>query len=76
MLEKTKNTSPQGSSAKKKRKAIDIDTKLKIIKQHESGMKVLAIASSIGLAHSTISTIIKAQVKETAMNTTGRFRKP
>ncbi|XP_068240199.1 putative CENPB DNA-binding domain-containing protein 1 [Palaemon carinicauda] len=73
MSKKRKSTTPQGSLAKKQRKAIDIDTKLKIIKQHEGRMKVQAIASSMGLAYSTISTIIKdkARVKETAVNTIG-----
>ena len=73
MSEKRKSTTSEGSAAKKQRKAIDIDTKLKIIKLHEDGAKVRTIAASLGLAHSTISTIVKdkERIKETAKTTTG-----
>ena len=45
--------------AKKKRKAIDLDTKMKVIKQYEGGKKVNAIARDTKLSHSTVSTILK-----------------
>ena len=44
---------------KKERKAIDLDTKLKVIKQHEEGKKVNMIARDFKLSHSTVSTILK-----------------
>ena len=73
MPPKRKRTDSTPGSAKKQRKAIDLNTKLKIIKDYEGGKKVLAIASSMGLAHSTISTIIKdkERVKETARTSVG-----
>ncbi|KAL4834319.1 hypothetical protein H8958_000718 [Nasalis larvatus] len=43
----------------KKRKAITLETKLKIIAQHEGGKPVMAIARELGLSQSTISTILK-----------------
>ncbi|XP_060771024.1 tigger transposable element-derived protein 1-like isoform X4 [Neoarius graeffei] len=45
--------------AKKARKAIDLDTKMMVIKQHEGGKKVNAIARAMKLSHSTVSTILK-----------------
>ncbi|KAI5626234.1 hypothetical protein C0J50_14224 [Silurus asotus] len=45
--------------AKKERKAIDLDTKMKIIKQYEEGKKVNVIARGMKLSHSTVSTILK-----------------
>ncbi|XP_039593984.1 CENPB DNA-binding domain-containing protein 1-like [Polypterus senegalus] len=45
--------------AKKERKAIDLDTKMMIIKQYEGGKKVNAIACDMKLSHSTVSTILK-----------------
>eukprot|EP00106_Octopus_bimaculoides_P018423 XP_014785865.1 PREDICTED: tigger transposable element-derived protein 1-like [Octopus bimaculoides] len=46
---------------------------MKIITDYEGGKKVRAIADDTGLAHSTISTILKdkVKVKETARNSTG-----
>ncbi|XP_013913045.1 PREDICTED: tigger transposable element-derived protein 1-like, partial [Thamnophis sirtalis] len=44
---------------KKKRKTINLDLKMKIIKAHDEGKKVNLIAQEEGLAHSTISTILK-----------------
>ena len=55
MLKRPGRTFP-GSSAKKKRKTIDINTKLKIIKQHEEGEAVQRIANSMGWAYSPVST--------------------
>lgn len=43
----------------KKRKAITLETKLKIIAQHEGGKPVMTIACELGLSQSTISTILK-----------------
>nr|XP_033788749.1 CENPB DNA-binding domain-containing protein 1-like [Geotrypetes seraphini] len=48
---------PQPS--KKERKAIDLDTKMMIIKQYEGGKKVNAITCDLKFSHSTVSTIIK-----------------
>ncbi|XP_066093617.1 putative CENPB DNA-binding domain-containing protein 1 [Saccopteryx bilineata] len=45
--------------AKKERKAIDLDTKTKVIKQYEGGKKVNVIARDTKLSHSTVSTILK-----------------
>ncbi|XP_066228014.1 putative CENPB DNA-binding domain-containing protein 1 [Saccopteryx leptura] len=45
--------------AKKKRKAIDLDMKMKVIKQYEGGKKVNVIARDTKLSHSTVSTILK-----------------
>ncbi|GAB1610688.1 tigger transposable element-derived protein 1-like, partial [Argonauta hians] len=45
--------------AKRERKAIDLDTKMKAIKMHEGGGRVNDIARELRLTHSTISTIIK-----------------
>nr|XP_033800018.1 tigger transposable element-derived protein 1-like [Geotrypetes seraphini] len=50
-------STPQPS--KKERKAIDLDTKMMIIKQYEGGKKVNAIACDLKLSHSTVSIIIK-----------------
>ena len=63
--------SPAGSSAKKQRQAIDIE--MKIIKEYEAGKKVQVTASSMGLVHSTVSTILKdkGRVKETAKASVG-----
>ena len=45
--------------AKRERKAIDLDTKMKAIKMHKGGRRVNDIARELRLTHSTISTIIK-----------------
>ncbi|XP_064090764.1 tigger transposable element-derived protein 1-like [Macrobrachium nipponense] len=45
--------------AKKERKAIDLDTKMTVIKQFEEGKKVNVIARDMKLSHSTVSTILK-----------------
>nr|XP_033811880.1 CENPB DNA-binding domain-containing protein 1-like [Geotrypetes seraphini] len=50
-------STPQPS--KKERKAIDLDTKMMIIKQYKGGKKVNAIACDIKLSHFTVSTIMK-----------------
>lgn len=47
------------STAKKPRKAIDLDSKMKIIQQYEGGKKVTSIAHDLKLSHSTVSTILK-----------------
>ncbi|XP_014788868.1 putative CENPB DNA-binding domain-containing protein 1 [Octopus bimaculoides] len=68
-----KTSSPAAGSAKKQRRAIDLDTKMKIITNYEGGKKVRAIANDTGLAQSTISTILKdkVKVKEAARTSTG-----
>uniref|UniRef100_A0A670ZKQ9 Tigger transposable element-derived protein 1-like n=1 Tax=Pseudonaja textilis TaxID=8673 RepID=A0A670ZKQ9_PSETE len=45
--------------SKKHRKAISLNLKMKIIKAYDAGKKVNIIAQEEGLAHSTISTILK-----------------
>ncbi|XP_063875817.1 tigger transposable element-derived protein 1-like [Scylla paramamosain] len=45
--------------AKKARKAIDLDMKMKVIKQFERGKRVSVIARDLQLPHSTVSTILK-----------------
>ena len=65
--------SSAGSSTKKQRKAIDLDMKMKIIKDNEGGKKVKVIADDRKLAHSIISTILKGKVrvKEAVKASTG-----
>ncbi|XP_068602057.1 tigger transposable element-derived protein 1-like [Brachionichthys hirsutus] len=66
-------TFPAGSAPKKQRKSIDLDIKMKIIKEYEGGKRVQAIADSYDFSHSTISTIVKDKnkVKEMAKASTG-----
>ena len=45
--------------AKKERKAIDLTTKMQVIKQYEGGKKVNAITRDLKLSHSTVSSILK-----------------
>ena len=73
MSGKRKPTTPAGSAPKKQRKVIDLEVRMKIVKEYEGGKKVQAIASSYGFSHSTISTIIKDKnkVKEMAKASTG-----
>ncbi|KAM6452654.1 tigger transposable element-derived protein 1-like isoform 3-T3 [Liasis olivaceus] len=61
MSSKGKRKSPSSAEerSKKQRKAISLDLKMKIIKAYDSGKKVNIIAQEEGLAHSTISTILK-----------------
>ncbi|XP_066960747.1 tigger transposable element-derived protein 1-like [Macrobrachium rosenbergii] len=54
-----RKSSSISNPAKKARKAIDLDTKLKVIKQFEGGKKVNVIARDLQLSHSTVSTILK-----------------
>ena len=55
----TKRPSVSSASDEKKRKALTLEMKLKIIAQHEGGKPVMAIARELGLSQSTISTILK-----------------
>ncbi|XP_068210912.1 tigger transposable element-derived protein 1-like [Palaemon carinicauda] len=78
MSEKRMNTTVLGTPVKKRRrtgprKSIDINTKLRIIEQREAGNRVQTIANSLGLAHSTICTILKdkERVRESAKTTAG-----
>ena len=50
--------------AKKERKAIDLATKMQVIKQYEGGKKVNAIARDLKLSHSTVSTILKDKERQ------------
>ena len=44
---------------------IDLETKLKVIKEYESGKSVMVIARQSGMSHSTIATILKNKNKVT-----------
>ena len=60
MSTKTKMSSSLSQPAKKERKAINLDTKLLVIKQFEGGKKkVNMIACDQKLMYSTVSTILK-----------------
>ena len=50
--------------AKKERKAIDLATKMQVIKRYEGGKKVNAIARDLKLSHSTVSTILKDKERQ------------
>lgn len=63
MSSKRKMATLPGRSAKSQRKVINLDFKMKIIKEYEAGKKVNAIASHFGLGHSTVSTILKDKDK-------------
>lgn len=54
-----------------RKKTIDLDMKINIIKDCEAGKKVKEIASELELAHFTISTILKDRVKEAVKASTG-----
>uniref|UniRef100_A0A0L8HKQ7 HTH psq-type domain-containing protein n=1 Tax=Octopus bimaculoides TaxID=37653 RepID=A0A0L8HKQ7_OCTBM len=54
---KLSSSTPQ--TAKKQRKAIDLDTKMMVIREHEGGKKVNEIAHELKLSHSTVTTISK-----------------
>ncbi|XP_007434210.1 histone-lysine N-methyltransferase SETD2 isoform X2 [Python bivittatus] len=59
MSSKRKSPSSAEGRSKKQRKAIDLNLKMKIIKAYDAGKKVNIIAREEGLAHSTISCILK-----------------
>ena len=59
MAAKRKPTSSDGNPAKKARKALSLETKMKVIKEYEGGKKVNSIARDNQLSHSTVSTIVK-----------------
>ena len=46
------------ASASAKSKAVSLEDKVDIIKRHEKGEKVVAIARALGLSHTTVSTIV------------------
>lgn len=73
MSTKRKSTiSPEGSG-KKQRKVIDLEMKMKIINDYDAGKKVKAIARAVGLAHSTVSTILKhkERIREAVKTSSG-----
>ncbi|XP_066468627.1 tigger transposable element-derived protein 1-like isoform X3 [Tiliqua scincoides] len=51
--------------SKRPRRVIDLETKLKMIKDYEGGKPVMAIARQSGMSHSTIATILKNKNKVT-----------
>ncbi|KAM9604243.1 zinc finger MYM-type protein 5 isoform 1-T2 [Trichechus inunguis] len=63
MAPKRSKTSASNSSSKRQRKSIDLEVKQKVIKQHEGGKSVNAIARDLGMSHSTITTILKNKEK-------------
>ena len=52
-------------ASKRPRRVIDLETKLKVIKDYESGKSVMVIARQSGMSHSTIATILKNKDKVT-----------
>ena len=73
---KRKSTSPAGTPSKK-RKAINLEIKSKVVKLYEGGQKMSTIARDLSLSHSTVSTIVKNKEKimsaiksSTSMNST------
>ncbi|XP_063148794.1 tigger transposable element-derived protein 1-like [Candoia aspera] len=73
MSSKRKNPSSAEGSRKKQRKVISLNLKMKIIKAYEAGKKVTKIAREEGLAHSTISAILKdkARIREAMKGSAG-----
>ncbi|KAM4858424.1 uncharacterized protein LOC113190419 [Urocitellus parryii] len=59
----TKSTAKVAS--KRPRRVIDLETKLKLIKDYEGGKSVMVIARQSGMSHSTIATILKNKNKVT-----------
>ena len=59
MALKRKSDSSDGNPTKKARKALSLETKMKVIKEYEGGKKVNSIARDLQLSHSTVSTILK-----------------
>ncbi|XP_070471314.1 E3 ubiquitin-protein ligase RNF4 isoform X1 [Equus przewalskii] len=58
---RTKSTANVAS--KRPRRVIDLETKLKLIKDYEGGKSVMVIARQSGMSHSTIATILKNKNK-------------
>jgi len=52
-------------ASKRPRRVIDLEMKLKVIKEYESGKSVMVIARQSGMSHSTIATILKNKNKVT-----------
>ncbi|XP_058402562.1 E3 ubiquitin-protein ligase RNF4 isoform X2 [Diceros bicornis minor] len=50
-------------ASKRPRRVIDLETKLKVIKDYESGKSVMVIARQSGMSHSTVATILKNKNK-------------
>ena len=59
MATKRKSDFSLSKPAKRERKAIDLDMKMKVIKLYEGGKKVNVIARELQLSHFTVSTILK-----------------
>ncbi|XP_045149967.1 zinc finger MYM-type protein 5 isoform X3 [Echinops telfairi] len=60
---KHSKTSASDSSSKRQRRSIDLEVKQKVIKLHEGGKSVNAVARDLGMSHSTITTILKNKEK-------------
>jgi DNA-binding NarL/FixJ family response regulator len=52
-------------ASKRPRQVINLETRLKVIKDYESGKSVMFIACQLGMSHSTIATILKNKKKVT-----------
>ncbi|XP_058413362.1 activity-dependent neuroprotector homeobox protein 2 isoform X3 [Diceros bicornis minor] len=50
-------------ASKRPRRVIDLETKLKVIKDYKGGKSVMGIARQSGMSHSTIATILKNKNK-------------
>ncbi|XP_067126477.1 tigger transposable element-derived protein 1-like [Centruroides vittatus] len=62
-MSRKRNSEPWNTKCIKRRKAITLEEKHEILSLHESGMKVMDLASTFHLNHSTISTILKNKRK-------------
>lgn len=74
----SQRTSSNMASLPKKRKAISLDVKLKIIDERHQGTKVSSVVKRYGLSQSTVSTILKSEDKlrkEASGDTTSSKRK-
>ncbi|XP_070368898.1 activity-dependent neuroprotector homeobox protein 2 isoform X3 [Equus asinus] len=60
---KMRTKSTANVASKRPRRVIDLETKLKLIKDYEGGKSVMVIARQSGMSHSTIATILKNKNK-------------
>jgi len=58
-LKCTKSTAEANVASKRPCQVTDLDVKLKVIKDQESGKSMTVIARQSGTSHSTIATILK-----------------
>ena len=60
-----RKTSAAKVASKRKCRVIDLETKLKVIKDYKSGKSVMVIARQSGMSNSTIATFLKNKNKVT-----------